>query len=141
MVSTALSRARTDSTSDASAASCLQLRCAPLQTPTIARESLYTCGYLGVVPVLRDSLQQQGWSEGTAKITAAVSGGLLAAIASQPPDTIKTRMQVPMRMPVWNLHINHLQSRAAHCTAVAAALLLIMMCTASTLSAGVPGPH
>ena len=69
-----------------------------LQTPTIARESLYTCGYLGVVPVLRDSLQQQGWSEGTAKITAAVSGGLLAAIASQPPDTIKTRMQVPVRM-------------------------------------------
>jgi hypothetical protein len=72
----------------------------PLQTPTIARESLYTCGYLGVVPVLRDVLLQRQWSEGTATMTAAVSGGLLAAIASQPPDTIKTRMQVPMQLPV-----------------------------------------
>jgi hypothetical protein len=94
---------------EASAASSVTMRCAPLQTPTIARESLYTCGYLGVVPVLRDSLQQQGWSEGTAKITAAVSGGLLAAIASQPPDTIKTRMQVRVRIPVYTLHLERLQ--------------------------------
>lgn len=65
-----------------------------VQTPTLARESLYTCGYLGVVPVLRDALVQRQYPEGTATIAAAITGGLFAATASQPPDTIKTRMQV-----------------------------------------------
>lgn len=69
-----------------------------LQAATAVRESLYTGGYLGVMPALRDvfaaqpSFQQL--PDGSATIAAGVTAGLLAATASQPADTIKTRMQV-----------------------------------------------
>jgi len=68
------------------------------QTATAMRESIYTSGYLGVVPVFREYLQQlpsmRQYPESVPTIVSAISGGLFAAFASQPADTIKTRMQV-----------------------------------------------
>ena len=68
------------------------------QGATAVRESLYVGGYLGVMPVLRDTFAAQPafrqLPDGSATVAAGVSAGLLAAVASQPADTIKTRMQV-----------------------------------------------
>ena len=65
---------------------------------TMLRDSLYTAGYLGVCPVLNDWLQKQPWIQeypsSTPLLLSGITGGLFAAIASQPADTAKTRMQV-----------------------------------------------
>ena len=65
---------------------------------TMARDSLYTAGYLGICPVLYDWLQHQPWIQdyhsSTPLLMSGITGGLFAAIASQPADTVKTRMQV-----------------------------------------------
>lgn len=64
---------------------------------TAMRESLYVGGYMGLMPALRDFLAVQPSFQqlpnGSAIAAAGVTAGLLAAAASQPADTVKTRMQ------------------------------------------------
>ncbi|CAG9464655.1 unnamed protein product [Pedinophyceae sp. YPF-701] len=63
---------------------------------TCVREGLYTMGYLGIAPAIKDALLEQGWSESSAFGTSAVTGGLIACVLTHPSDTIKTRMQANM---------------------------------------------
>lgn len=67
--------------------------------PCIGRETLYAAGYLGLCPILFDKLkdtQQFKDSPASAMAIAGVVGGVFAASASHPFDTIKTRMQAAM---------------------------------------------
>ena len=70
----------------------------PAQAATAVRDSLYTSGYLGICPVMNDWLQSQPWMSdyhgSTPLLVSGITGGLFAAVASQPADTVKTRMQV-----------------------------------------------
>ena len=64
---------------------------------TVARESLYACGYLAVAPLLREVLQRQpavADIPGGPLVVSGIAAGLLATVATQPADTIKTRKQV-----------------------------------------------
>lgn len=60
------------------------------------RESLYSAGYLGVCPMLREYLQNEtslGSTPGAPLVVSGAAAGLLATVCTQPADTIKTRMQ------------------------------------------------
>ena len=66
---------------------------------TVAREAFYSCGYLAVVPILRNAVRDERpeWNQrfgetGVLSVCAAVSG-LTAAALTQPIDTVKTLMQ------------------------------------------------
>lgn len=64
---------------------------------TLLRESLYASGYLAVAPLLREALADQPAMAdvpGGPLVVSGVAAGLLATLATQPFDTIKTRMQV-----------------------------------------------
>lgn len=65
---------------------------------TVLRESLYTSCYLGLAPVLREYLERQPRvreaGTGAPLLISGMAAGLVSALATQPPDTIKTRMQV-----------------------------------------------
>lgn len=58
------------------------------------RESLWTCGYLSIPPVVRRTLMEnypdQFPSNNTARVPAALLGGLFACYLTHPADTIKT---------------------------------------------------
>jgi Mitochondrial carrier protein len=62
------------------------------------RDSIYTACYLGVCPMLREFLEQhpsmEPYPTGTPLLVSGVAAGLTATVATQPADTIKTRMQV-----------------------------------------------
>lgn len=65
---------------------------------TAAREALYTCGYLCVLPVLRERLQAARpdllhASPAGVAVATAVAVGLTASVMTQPFDTVKTLMQ------------------------------------------------
>eukprot|EP00877_Chromochloris_zofingiensis_P003385 jgi/Chrzof1/13047/Cz07g17260.t1 len=68
--------------------------------PCLGRETLYAAGYLGLCPILYDYLKGnpalKEYPSGTAMMAAGVAGGVFAAAASHPFDTIKTRMQAYM---------------------------------------------
>lgn len=60
------------------------------------RESLYTAGYLGLMPMLRarlESVQSVNALPGGPLLISGLAAGLLATVSTQPADTIKTRMQ------------------------------------------------
>jgi Mitochondrial carrier protein len=61
------------------------------------RESLWTCGYLSIPPVVRSYLLEhhadQFPTNNAARIPAALLGGLFACYLTHPADTIKTCMQ------------------------------------------------
>jgi len=62
------------------------------------REGIYTSGFLGIVPVIRQNLviafpDTIGSSEGKARTVAAILGGTLCCYLSHPADTIKTCLQ------------------------------------------------
>jgi Mitochondrial carrier protein len=62
--------------------------------PTIGRDSIYTVGMLGVVPVLQDRMvRDAGISVTAAGFYASVLGGTAAALFSHPLDIVKTNMQ------------------------------------------------
>lgn len=61
------------------------------------REALWTCGYLSIPPVVRRTLMenypQMFPDNNTARVPAALLGGLFACYLTQPFDTVKTCMQ------------------------------------------------
>lgn len=61
------------------------------------REALWTCGYLSIPPVIRRNLKEnypeQFPDDNTARIPAALLGGLFGCYMTHPFDTIKTCMQ------------------------------------------------
>jgi len=61
------------------------------------REALWTCGYLSIPPVVRRTLMEQYPERfpdnNTARIPAALLGGLFACYLTHPADTAKTLMQ------------------------------------------------
>lgn len=60
----------------------------------MVRESLWTCGYLSIPPVVRRTLMEQYPEQfptnNTARVPAALLGGLFACYLTHPADTIKT---------------------------------------------------
>lgn len=64
---------------------------------TLFREGTYTASYLGICPVFREYLEGhpalKDYPSSVSFIIAGTSAGLFAAVATQPADTIKTRMQ------------------------------------------------
>jgi len=67
-------------------------------TPAIGREALFTCGYLGVGPVLNSTLKNQfpNGNPFVLQMTAAIITAFPASFLSHPMDTIKTCMQGDM---------------------------------------------
>eukprot|EP00485_Elphidium_margaritaceum_P024505 CAMPEP_0202714196 /NCGR_PEP_ID=MMETSP1385-20130828/65823_1 /ASSEMBLY_ACC=CAM_ASM_000861 /TAXON_ID=933848 /ORGANISM="Elphidium margaritaceum" /LENGTH=286 /DNA_ID=CAMNT_0049374857 /DNA_START=44 /DNA_END=904 /DNA_ORIENTATION=+ len=65
--------------------------------PAITRESIFTCGYLGVTPVLQKKIESiaalQNLPTPVIQFGCAMSAGLIASGLSHPADTIKTCMQ------------------------------------------------
>ncbi|KCV71155.1 hypothetical protein H696_02105 [Fonticula alba] len=66
--------------------------------PTAVRESVFTCGYLGLAPVLNEMLLKTTLGNSdpgrlTALVTASIVAGQIAAFVTQPFDSVKTRMQ------------------------------------------------
>jgi hypothetical protein len=60
------------------------------------RESMYTAAYLGGIPILRkhlDAVPAVRDTPGGPLVGSGLVAGILAAITTQPVDTIKTRMQ------------------------------------------------
>lgn len=62
-------------------------------TPTMMREGIYTACYLGLAPIVKAKLQDQGMSDGTAFLGSAIGSGVTAGTLTHPFDTAKTRMQ------------------------------------------------
>lgn len=60
-----------------------------------AREAIYTCGYLGLTPVLTDTFKGMGLFESTfvATLAASTCSGLVSSVLSHPIDTSKTVIQ------------------------------------------------
>ena len=62
--------------------------------PTVARDSIYTTGLLGVTPVFQSHLQEtHGFTVVSAGFWASMVGGMLTTVLSHPFDCIKTCMQ------------------------------------------------
>eukprot|EP00457_Paulinella_chromatophora_P010975 gb/GEZN01011094.1/.p1 GENE.gb/GEZN01011094.1/~~gb/GEZN01011094.1/.p1 ORF type:complete len:275 (+),score=22.47 gb/GEZN01011094.1/:21-845(+) len=61
--------------------------------PCAMREGIYTAGYLGLAPVIREALQQQGHGPVASALVGASVGGVICSIGSHPFDTAKTCMQ------------------------------------------------
>lgn len=63
---------------------------------TITRDGLYTCGFFALTPILKDKIQSHMSSENKwlSDIFSKPLAGAVAAFASQPLDTIKTRQQM-----------------------------------------------
>lgn len=74
------------------------------QNPTIVREAIFTGAYLGVIPILRERMEKT-WPDVfasrpvTSMALASVLAGVGAAVATQPFDTVKTRMQANLGDP------------------------------------------
>ena len=63
-------------------------------TGMMLREGLYAGGFLGIIPVARQEIQNAtGWSADQARIAATVTCGPLCSMCSHPPDTLKTCLQ------------------------------------------------
>merc|ERR1719343_1797867 len=64
---------------------------------TAVREGLWTCGYLSIPPIVRRFLRTRYpdtfTTDNTARVPAALLGGLFACYLTQPFDTMKTCMQ------------------------------------------------
>jgi Mitochondrial carrier protein len=74
-------------------------------TGAMIRESLWTCGYLSIPPVVRrtlmESYPEQFPTNNTARVPAALLGGLFACYLTHPADTIKTCMQGDIERKVY----------------------------------------
>ncbi|CAM6091843.1 unnamed protein product [Calypogeia fissa] len=75
-------------------------------SPTAVREGIFTACYLGMKPIVQEELMLwPGHSlENRPNLTsflAASTSGLLAAVVTHPFDTIKTRMQANLDVPIY----------------------------------------
>lgn len=74
-------------------------------TGAVIRESLWTCGYLAIPPVVRRTLMEnypeQFPTNNTARVPAALLGGLFACYLTHPADTIKTCCQGDIERKVY----------------------------------------
>ena len=62
--------------------------------PCVLRDSIYTCGLLGVTPYTQDYLMKKfDYSQSVAGFYASIVGGCFSAAFSHPLDVIKTCMQ------------------------------------------------
>merc|ERR1719487_851099 len=62
------------------------------------RESIYTAGLLGMVPVCKKNFREHfGLNNTVSSMLGSICAGLFCAALSHPADTIKTRMQVLIR--------------------------------------------
>eukprot|EP01083_Nonionella_stella_P057727 151429_1 len=67
--------------------------------PSIIREGIFTCGYLGVTPVLEqmlkdnDKIRNSGIPMPILQFGCCMAAGLVASSLSHPADTVKTCMQ------------------------------------------------
>jgi hypothetical protein len=66
------------------------------QFATSLREGGFATFFLAAPPVIKSNLQQHGWGDGSSSIIAGVTSGVLATLATQPVDTIKTIQQSAM---------------------------------------------
>jgi len=79
---------------------------------TSLREGIYTAGYLGVAPVVREYLRAKfpdslGKTEDSARTFGAILGGIFASSLSHPMDTAKTCMQGDVeRKKIWWFYRN-----------------------------------
>ena len=84
----------------------LRLSAFLLQNPTIVREAIFTGAYLGVIPIMRARMETT-WPEVfasrpvTSMAIASVLAGVGASVATQPFDTVKTRMQANLGNPAF----------------------------------------
>jgi hypothetical protein len=64
-------------------------------TAMMAREGLYCGAFLGIIPVVREMVQEQfpDLSADQARLGATFLAGPICSMASHPPDTIKTCLQ------------------------------------------------
>jgi hypothetical protein len=70
----------------------------------MAREAVYTGGYLGTAPLVKALLMGSpslAESPNTALLLAGVTSGAAAAVITQPLDTVKTRMQANLGAPAY----------------------------------------
>ena len=79
-------------------AGCAVSRCRTrrAQSLCMAREAIYTGGYLGTAPIVKAVLEQSpalAPHPNAALLLAGVASGAAAAVLTQPLDTAKTRMQ------------------------------------------------
>eukprot|EP01047_Picozoa_sp_COSAG01_P064967 COSAG01_NODE_8687_length_2696_cov_7.648441_1_plen_87_part_00 len=69
--------------------------------PTVVREGVYCCGYLGIAPTMSrlceeaaTGRRQRGGEESSggaaARVAGALCGGIFAGVASHPFDTVRT---------------------------------------------------
>ena len=68
----------------------------------MAREAIYTGGYLGTAPLVKALLEQSpalADRPSTALLLAGIASGATAAVLTQPLDTAKTRMQANVGRP------------------------------------------
>jgi hypothetical protein len=74
-------------------------------TGAAIREALWTCGYLSIPPVVRRTLMETYPdtfpTNNTARVPAALLGGLFACYLTHPFDTIKTCMQGDIERKVY----------------------------------------
>lgn len=63
----------------------------------VAREAVYTAGYLALAPIFKDALMESSEhlrrNEMQASLVGSCAGGTLAGLATHPIDTAKTRIQ------------------------------------------------
>jgi hypothetical protein len=63
-------------------------------TGTMGRDGLYTCGFFALAPILKDKINTYSNKEWVASVVSKPLAGAIAAFASQPLDTIKTKQQI-----------------------------------------------
>jgi len=83
--------------------------------PTAIRESLFTCGYLGLGPVIKEQLIENVPNTFkdypiAASFLGSIVAGLLAAALTQPADTVKTRLQADVNPPEKTVYKTPLQA-------------------------------
>lgn len=65
------------------------------------RDSIYTCGMLGVTPAVQRTMQEHGLSQAAASLAASVVGGVAGGVLSHPFDVVKTCMQGDVEQEVY----------------------------------------
>ncbi len=79
----------------------------------MAREAIYTGGYLGTAPVMKALLERSpalADRPHAALLLAGISSGAMASVLTQPLDMAKTRMQANLNAPEYSTVLRSLAS-------------------------------